>query len=179
MVAKWGEKVVGFMIYELHKTKLRILNLAVHPEHRRIGVGIQLAEHLVRKLSSHRRTRLVVEVRETNLDAQLFFREAEFRATSVSRQFYADSDEDAFVMEYRLGIPAEEIENPANRIRRWVGWVTIPRITIPKVTAGLFYYGFTDIINRESKFKIPDSKFKILSFLLCDKLFQDSINTLL
>ena len=31
MVAEQGEKVVGFMIYELHKTKLHILNFAVHP----------------------------------------------------------------------------------------------------------------------------------------------------
>ena len=30
MVAEHGEKVVGFMIYELHKTKLHILNFAVH-----------------------------------------------------------------------------------------------------------------------------------------------------
>ena len=32
MVAEQGEKVVGFMIYELHKNKLHILNFAVHPE---------------------------------------------------------------------------------------------------------------------------------------------------
>ena len=31
MVAEQGEKVVGFMIYELHKAKLHILNFAVHP----------------------------------------------------------------------------------------------------------------------------------------------------
>src|SRR5213078_3611073 len=31
MVAEHTEKVVGFMIYELHKSKLHILNFAVHP----------------------------------------------------------------------------------------------------------------------------------------------------
>src|SRR5262249_26764482 len=35
MVAEQGEKVVGFMIYELHKAKLHILNFAVHPASRR------------------------------------------------------------------------------------------------------------------------------------------------
>ena len=35
MVAEQGEKVVGFMIYELHKAKLHILNFAVHPSYRR------------------------------------------------------------------------------------------------------------------------------------------------
>ena len=39
MVAEQGEKVVGFMIYELHKAKLHILNFAVNPAWRRNGVG--------------------------------------------------------------------------------------------------------------------------------------------
>ncbi len=73
MVAECGEKVVGFMIYELHKTKLHILNFAVHPNYRRQGVGVQMVGKLVSKLSSHRRTRITLEVRETNLPAQLFF----------------------------------------------------------------------------------------------------------
>src|SRR5262249_56138096 len=41
MVAEQGEKVVGFMIYELHKAKPHILNFAVHPGWRRLGVGAQ------------------------------------------------------------------------------------------------------------------------------------------
>jgi ribosomal-protein-alanine N-acetyltransferase len=117
MVAEMGEKVVGFMIYELHKTKLHILNFAVHPDCRRGGIGSQMAEKLISKLSSHRRTRILIEVRETNLDAQLFFRTAGFRAISVSRQFYADTGEDAYIMEYHLATPADEtIPFPVNRI---------------------------------------------------------------
>src|SRR6266705_3975060 len=66
MVAERGEKVVGFMIYELHKAKLHILNFAVHPSCRRGGVGAQRVAKLSSKLSSHRRTRITLEVRETN-----------------------------------------------------------------------------------------------------------------
>jgi ribosomal-protein-alanine N-acetyltransferase len=102
MVAEQGEKVVGFMIYELHKAKLHILNFAVHPLFRRGGVGAQMTAKLVSKLSSHRRTRITLEVRETNLSAQLFFRSQGFRATRVLRGFYEDSGEDAFLMQYRL-----------------------------------------------------------------------------
>ena len=39
MVAEEDEQVVGFMIYELHKNRLHILNFAVHADHRRAGVG--------------------------------------------------------------------------------------------------------------------------------------------
>jgi ribosomal-protein-alanine N-acetyltransferase len=120
MVAEHGEKVVGFMIYELHKAKLHILNFAVHPSWRRCGVGAQMVAKLVSKLSSHRRTRITLEVRETNLTAQLFFRKQEFRAIRVLRAFYEDSGEDAFLMEYRFGAePGEEFEEAVNRIAQY------------------------------------------------------------
>jgi [ribosomal protein S18]-alanine N-acetyltransferase len=38
MVAERDEKVLGFMIYELHRNRLHILNFAVNPEFRRQGV---------------------------------------------------------------------------------------------------------------------------------------------
>ena len=99
MVAEQGERVVGFMIYELHKNKLHILNFAVHPRFRRFGVGTQMVAKLISKLSSHRRTRITLEVRETNLSAQLFFRCQGFKAVRVLRAFYEDSGEDAFLMQ--------------------------------------------------------------------------------
>lgn len=120
MVAEHGEKVVGFMIYELHKNKLHILNFAVHPAWRRLAVGAQMVAKLISKLSSHRRTRITLEVRETNLAAQLFFRKQEFRAVRVLRQFYEDSGEDAFLMEYRFGDDVgEEFDETVNRIAQY------------------------------------------------------------
>lgn len=108
MVAEHGAKVVGFMIYELHKTKLHILNFAVHPSWRRTGVGKQMVEKLISKLSSHHRTRITLEVRETNLPAQLFFRKMDFRALRVLRSFYEDSGEDAFLMQMWLRTGADK-----------------------------------------------------------------------
>ena len=91
MVAERGERVVGFMIYELHKARLHVLNFAVHPSSRRQGVGAQMVAKLAGKLSSHRRTRISLEVRETNLPAQLFFKAQGFKAVRVLRRFYDDS----------------------------------------------------------------------------------------
>jgi ribosomal-protein-alanine N-acetyltransferase len=120
MVAEQGEKVVGFMIYELHKAKLHILNFAVHPTCRRGGVGAQMVAKLISKLSSHRRTRITLEVRETNLAAQLFFRAQGFKAVRVLRNFYEDSGEDAFLMQYRLADDTgEEYEETINRIAQY------------------------------------------------------------
>jgi ribosomal-protein-alanine N-acetyltransferase len=100
MVAEHGERVVGFMIYELHKSRLQILNFAVHPEFRRQGVGAQMVTKLVGKLSSHRRTRITLNIRETNVSAQLFYRSRGFRASDVLREHYEDTGEDAYMMHY-------------------------------------------------------------------------------
>ena len=120
MVAEADEKVVGFMIYELHKSKLHVLNFAVHPTMRRTGVGRQMIAKLIGKLSSHRRTRVTLAVRETNLGAQLFFKHQSFRATKVMRGYYEDSGEDAFLMQHRLtGNEIEEYQGPVNRIAQY------------------------------------------------------------
>jgi [ribosomal protein S18]-alanine N-acetyltransferase len=101
MVAEASERVVGFMIYELHKHRLHVLNFAVSEPYRRRGVGAQMAKKLITKLSHDRRSRIMLEVRETNLPAQLFFRTLGFRAVSVLRDYYEDTTEDAYVMQYR------------------------------------------------------------------------------
>jgi len=100
MVAEMADSVVAFMIYELHRTKLHMLNFAVRRSHRRLSIGTRMMQKLVAKLTPDRRGRIVLEVRETNLPAQLFFRSLGFRATTVLKDFYQDSTEDAYMMQY-------------------------------------------------------------------------------
>jgi [ribosomal protein S18]-alanine N-acetyltransferase len=106
MVAEHNERVIGFMIYELHKSRLHILNFAVHEQQRRRGVGGQMIKKLSAKLSPQRRSRIMLEVRETNLPAQLFFRSLGFRAVTVLRAFYEDTPEDAYLMQLRYSAAA-------------------------------------------------------------------------
>lgn len=118
MVAEQDNQVVGFMIYELTKTRIRVLNFAVASRYRRLGIGSQMIAKLIGKLSTQRRSRITLEVRETNLAAQLFFREAGFRAVSVLRSYYEDTPEDAYLMQYRYR-PEAAAEAP--RITRLAG----------------------------------------------------------
>ncbi len=115
MVAEMNERVVGFMIYELHKSKLHIMNFAVHPDYRRQGIGRQMIAKLVGKLSSHRRTKITLAVRETNLHAQVFFRDMDFKATRMLKNYYEDSGEDAYLMQFCISeeefIDGEELVN--------------------------------------------------------------------
>lgn len=101
MICEHAAKVVAFMVYELHKHRLHVLNFAVHPEWRFKGAGAAMVKKLVTKLSHDRRSRIMLEVRETNLDACLFFKRMGFRCVSVLRGFYEDTPEDAFLFQYR------------------------------------------------------------------------------
>ena len=111
MVAERQERIAGFMIYELLKSQLHVLNFAVSPWARRQGVGGQMIEKLVNKLSQQRRQEICLEVRETNLAAQLFFRSRGLQANGVLRGHYEDTEEDAYVMRYQL-FPSDEVILP-------------------------------------------------------------------
>jgi len=61
----------------------------------------------------------VLEVRETNLAAQLFFKNQGFRAVTVLRDYYDDTPEDAYIMQFRCRESA--VESDATQIRRMAG----------------------------------------------------------
>ena len=121
MVAEHDDRVVGFMIYELHKSRLHIINFAVLDSCQRRGVGTQMLQKLVGKLSQQRRNKILLEVRETNLKAQLFFKKNSFRAVSVLRDFYDDTTEDAYLMQFVHRAQPQRGYAPVNRISRLAG----------------------------------------------------------
>ncbi len=119
MVAESDDQVVGFMIYELNRSDLHVLNFSVRPDMRRRGVGCQMLDKLVGKLSQQRRTRIALEIRETNLAAQLFFKSAGFVCVSLLKDHYDDTTEDAYVMHFNHASATESV--PTNRITRMAG----------------------------------------------------------
>ena len=119
MVAEQDQQIVGFMIYELHKSKIQILNFAVAPWLSRHSIGSQMVERIIDKLSQQRRREIELEIRETNLGAQLFFKKHNFRAVGVLRHHYEDTAEDAYLMRFTLSRSDDEFfpeYAPKNRI---------------------------------------------------------------
>jgi ribosomal-protein-alanine N-acetyltransferase len=101
MVAEHEGCVVGFMVYALHKHRLELLNIAVDDRWRRASIGKQFIEKLASKLSVNRRTRIVIDVRETNLTAQLFLSSTGLLATQVIDDYYDGFSESAIRFEYK------------------------------------------------------------------------------
>ncbi len=101
IVAEASERILGFMVYEWHQYRLQVINFAVDKRFRRRSIGTQMVKELISKLSNDRRSHIMIEIRETNLPAQLFFQAQGFRAVSVLHNAFEDTPEDAYLMEYQ------------------------------------------------------------------------------
>lgn len=107
IVAEHEAEIVGYMIYELHKSRLDLLNLAVEKSLHRHSIGTQLIDRLKDKLSQSKRTSLRVEVRETNLAAQCFLRDLGFKVSKVFSDHYEETDEDCYLMQWEVRCAAQ------------------------------------------------------------------------
>lgn len=107
MVVEEYKLVVGYMLYDLHKEMIRVVNFAVHPDRRRFGVGTSMIDTLKAKLSQQRRNAILIDVRERNLPAQLFLKSQGFKLTAAFRGAYEDTGEDCYLMKFSL---ADEVD---------------------------------------------------------------------
>lgn len=102
MVAAHQEKVAGYMVYGLRRYSLELHKMAAHPGYGRQGVGQALMEKLKSKLDVNRRTRIVMLVRESDLNTLSFLKAQGFVPAHLTREYYDDTQEDAIEMVYTL-----------------------------------------------------------------------------
>ncbi len=102
MVAEQDNRVVGYMVYELHKPKLHLLNFAVDPAERLQGIGTSMVGKLKNTLASHRRNYMTLAIDERNDGGLMFFKGQGFQAVKVLHDYYDDRDSDAILMRFDL-----------------------------------------------------------------------------
>jgi len=105
MVAEQKDRVVGYVLYEIHREHIEIINLAVSTESRRQGIGGELVSKVLGKLRPYRDL-IIVRVLDRNLPGQLLFRHRGFRCNRIETQFFSD-DSDAYVFRYRKDFNSE------------------------------------------------------------------------
>jgi len=100
-VATVGGQVVGYAVFLMRGKVAHLISIAVHPEHRRKGIGSALLSKVVESTRAGSASLLRLEVRESNLSAQELYVHAGFSASRVIHSYY-DDGEDAVVMELEL-----------------------------------------------------------------------------
>ncbi len=97
-VALLVEEVIGYagMWYILDEG--HITNIAVHPLHRREGVGSKLLHSLLLTAIASSLMDVTLEVRRSNQAAIALYERYGFQVEGVRKAYYADNGEDALIM---------------------------------------------------------------------------------
>lgn len=98
VVAVQGGRIDGYggmwtIIDEAHVT-----NIAVHPVHRRKGLGEAILKALMRRALDIGIRRMTLEVRVSNKAARNLYQKFGFSPAGIRKQYYADNKEDALIM---------------------------------------------------------------------------------
>ncbi len=93
-----SEKVISFVGWQKLGDEAEILNFAVHPEHRRLGVGLKLFSRAIDEISQHSHT-IFLEVRASNLAAIKIYQACGFTKSGLRPNYYRDNLEDALLMQ--------------------------------------------------------------------------------
>ncbi len=98
-------KVLGFVVFWLVHDEVHLLNVAVHPDARRQGIGRALMDAVVAHGRRHRCLTVTLEVRRSNAPAQALYDRFGFRRVGLRPAYYGDNREDAVIMTADLGAP--------------------------------------------------------------------------
>lgn len=93
-----GGAVVGYLFARAAADEGELLNLAVHPDHRRRGLARRLSETALGMLRMEGVRRVFLEVRESNLSARSFYEIIGFRELGRRPGYYSRPREDALVL---------------------------------------------------------------------------------
>lgn len=99
--------VMGFCIADLIVDELHIHHLAVRRVARRRGVATQLLRSMVAEAAQAGATSATLEVRPSNLPAQRLYAQMGFRREGVRSGYYTQPAEDADILWWRFGPPAQ------------------------------------------------------------------------
>lgn len=101
-------QVLGYIGTRMIFDTCEIANVAVDPAHRRKGIALILYRALEEECRRRKITRLDLEVRESNLGAQAFYRFCGFSVVGKRRNYYESPREDAVLMSRTPGEKEEQ-----------------------------------------------------------------------
>ncbi|ACA45755.1 ribosomal-protein-alanine N-acetyltransferase [Clostridium botulinum] len=95
---KETNKVLGFAGMWLIIDECHITNIAVHPNHRGLGIGNILMNEIIDICKEHNLTSITLEVRESNTAAKNLYYKYGFKDSGIRKGYYADNNENALLM---------------------------------------------------------------------------------
>ena len=98
ILAELDGRIIGYVLFWILPGALDIHNIAVHMEYRRRGIARVLLRRIIEQAKEQTITRVLLEVRASNLPAQKLYESIGFVTTGVRKGYYSDNGEDALAM---------------------------------------------------------------------------------
>ncbi|MBN1823102.1 MAG: ribosomal protein S18-alanine N-acetyltransferase [Endomicrobiales bacterium] len=95
-----GDRVIGYAGYWQIEDEAHLVNLAVHPDFRKQGVGKRTLEFIMEESRKAGLSKILLEVRESNLPARKMYGSLGFKNSGTRPDYYIT--EDAVLMEYAI-----------------------------------------------------------------------------
>lgn len=100
---KIDERLAGYCFFWLFpEDEIQITNIAVHPDFRRKGLATLLLHDAMQIGRTKQAQRVILEVRESNLDARAFYQRMGFEQVGRRKRYYESPVEDALLLECAL-----------------------------------------------------------------------------
>ena len=98
LVAVDGDRVAGYVGSQSVLGETDMMNIAVHPDYRRRGIGEQLVTSLVAELKARGNHSLMLEVRVSNAPARQLYEKLGFIQVGLRKNYYRNPKEDACIL---------------------------------------------------------------------------------
>lgn len=98
IVAMEGDAVAGYVGSQTVLGETDMMNIAVHPDHRRKGIAERLLLELIAALKGMDSHCLTLEVRESNEPARRLYEKHGFQEIGRRKNYYRDPKEDALIL---------------------------------------------------------------------------------
>jgi ribosomal-protein-alanine N-acetyltransferase len=102
LVVDGAHGIAGYACCYLVAGELQINDIAVHPEARRRGLGGWLLDEILERAARRGARRATLEVRPSNAAARALYASRGFAVSGRRSGYYADSGEDAILMDRSL-----------------------------------------------------------------------------
>jgi ribosomal-protein-alanine N-acetyltransferase len=93
-----GEQLVGYLVLSRYVDAWHVMNVAVDPEHRRLGIASAMLRRLFDVTRDDAQRGYTLEVRVSNVAAIGLYESFGFVSRGVRRGYYTDNREDALIM---------------------------------------------------------------------------------
>lgn len=98
LVAVDGDIVTGYVGSQTVLGETDMMNLAVHPDHRRQGIAEALVAALIDALKARASHCLTLEVRASNIPAKSLYEKLGFQQVGLRKNYYHNPKEDAEIL---------------------------------------------------------------------------------